>query len=524
MNKILLGTIFALLAYINYRHLNLGFLSIYSIDEYAFHGSLVTMYEGLMTFDIKKLFSFGFYSYGFGFFVVNLLATIPFFLLNDIEMTIYAPRLVTSFFAVGTVYVVYKLIILNTDKVSALLLALLLVLMPAFWRNALWFHPDWMMTFFLLLSIYFYRLDNWNFKKYFWYANIFFGIALAVKIQTITFLPFIFLYIFYENIQQGQLSRVTENTKLFFKSIGLIFVTFIFINPYIVHPTGMRAFVSSFLENMKSNATNHGVDVKVTLTDKIYNAIDFYYLDIFIFCLVFVLAILISLQIFKKNREKSIVPIVSIIFIINISYLFLMVNKDWQHYYLSLFAISPLILIPLVQKYEKKKYYILGTLLFFQLFTHIQEFKVVLTQGYHPQKEIESNAMHKISNSLIEDIKPLVNKNTNILIEAYVPFDYQALNLKYQNIHIIYGPIAKNMFELEAFLEKSNSKDPSKFKQKDFIVIPKNSMYFDKDRLNKMVDKAGYANALEIIENLNSGTIGYEKFKENEYFYIWRKK
>ena len=81
------------------------------------------------------------------------------------------------------------------------------------------------------------------------------------------------------------------------------------------------------------------------------------------------------------------------------------------------------------------------------------------------------------------------------------------------------------MFELEAFLEKSNSKDPSKFKEKDLIILPKNSIHFDKDKLKTLVDQDGFTNALKIIENFNnSGDLGYEKFKENEYFYIWRKK
>ena len=83
--KIVLFLVFLVFLCINYRHLNLGFLSIYSIDEYAFHGSLLTMYEGLVSLDIRKLFSFGFYSYRFGFFALNLLVTAPFFAVDNIE-------------------------------------------------------------------------------------------------------------------------------------------------------------------------------------------------------------------------------------------------------------------------------------------------------------------------------------------------------------------------------------------------------------------------------------------------------
>ena len=77
MKKIAILTLFVLVI-LSHRHLNIGFLSLYSIDEYAFYGSLLNMYEGLTTFQIGKLFTFNFYSYGFCFFFLNLLVTAPF--------------------------------------------------------------------------------------------------------------------------------------------------------------------------------------------------------------------------------------------------------------------------------------------------------------------------------------------------------------------------------------------------------------------------------------------------------------
>ena len=124
--KIILTLVFLALAYINYRHLNIGFLSLYSIDEYAFHGSLVYMYDGLTSLDIKKLFYFRFYSYGFGFFFINLIATAPFFAVNNIEMTIYIPRIITSLFAVGSVWFVYKTARLYSTKYISILIALII--------------------------------------------------------------------------------------------------------------------------------------------------------------------------------------------------------------------------------------------------------------------------------------------------------------------------------------------------------------------------------------------------------------
>jgi len=519
--KILLTLVFVVLAYINYRHLNIGFLSLYSIDEYAFHGSLINMYNGLTTLDIKKLFSFGFYSYGFGFFFLNLLATVPFFATDNIEMTIYIPRVITSIFAVGSLWFIYKITREYADKYFSILVVLIVLAMPGFWKNTLWFHPDWMMVFFILLSTYLFTKDNFEYKKYFWWAICALGIAISVKVQAITFLPFLFLYLFYDNFQYKNIEQITYKIKLFLKSFFSLFAIFVITNPYLIHPRGLKAFIAMFIENMKSNATNHGKVGDVSILEKIQNAIDFYYLDTVLFLAVFVLSIIVLFSILKKDHKKSILPLISLYFITNIVYLFLMVNKDWQHYYLAIFTLVPLLFI----YFNRYKYIIVGGVLLMQLSTHISQYQDVLTKGFHPEKEISVEKKLEISNSLTNLLKPYIEKTTNILISPYQPFDFRSVGLKYKNIYVIYGPLAKNSINLDAFIEKSNSKDPSKFKKKQFVILSKKDIYFDENKLSKMIDKEGYRKAIEIIENFNQGgDLGYEKFAENRYFYIWRKK
>ena len=160
-----------------------------------------------------------------------------------------------------------------------------------------------------------------------------------------------------------------------------------------------------------------------------------------------------------------------------------------------------------------------------QISLHIVEYKAVFTQGYHPKKSLTTAEQLQISDSLINILKPYTNSNTNILISSYQPFDFRSIGLKYKNIHGIYGPLAKHSINLKAFIEKSNSKDPSKFKEKEFVILSKKDIYFNQKKLEQMVDQDGYKKALEIISNFNNGgDLGYVKFKENKYFYIWRKK
>ena len=195
--KLILLIVFSILCYVNYRYLNIGFLSIFSIDEYSYHGSLLNMYEGLISFNIKKMFSFGFFSYGFGFFFLNMIATLSFFARDNIEMTIYIPRVINSLFAIGSIWYIYCISKHFSSKISAILISLIILSMPGFWRNAFIFHPDWMMTFFLILTIYFLVKDNWEFKRFFWLGSLVFGMAIATKIQAITFYPILFTYAYY---------------------------------------------------------------------------------------------------------------------------------------------------------------------------------------------------------------------------------------------------------------------------------------------------------------------------------------
>ena len=60
--------LFGAFAAINSNYLDMGFLQLHQIDEYGFHLSLLDMYDGLREGDLRKIFGYRFYNYGFGFF------------------------------------------------------------------------------------------------------------------------------------------------------------------------------------------------------------------------------------------------------------------------------------------------------------------------------------------------------------------------------------------------------------------------------------------------------------------------
>ena len=510
--RLLLTIVFIILAFINYRHLNIGFLSLVSIDEYAFHHSLINMFEGVIELDIKKLFSFFLYSYGFIFFLINLIFTFPFFITDNTEMTIYLPRIVSSLFATGSLYLIFEITKTYSSKLSSFLIVILVLTMPGFWRNAMWFHPDWMMTFFILLSLYFFSKDNFHYKKYFWYAIFAFGFAISSKLQAITFYPFLFFYIFYDNLNLRSIDNIKLKITLFLKSVICTVLIFIITNPYILHPLGFEVWLGDFLSNMKSNELTHGSGEIISWYDKLKNAInDFYFVSITFLVLIFL--VILKAGKYFIVKEKQITHIISLYVLINLFYLIVLVNKDWQHYYLSILITSSLLF---VFNYKITKY-VLPLIILINLTLSFDQYKKIFLFNPVTVDHI------KMSNSLIKVFKNRVDKKTHILIEPYVPFDFKSLGMNYKNIHNIYGTLSKKHLIKEDWYKTYPSFVP--FHEKDFIVLKKNSIYFNTNSYDNRSDYKEYKLANQIIENLNSnGEFGFEKFAENDYFYIWKKK
>jgi hypothetical protein len=508
--KIILATVFAVFAYINFRHLNIGFLSLVELDEYAFQHSLINMFEGVIELNLKKIFSFGFYSYGFIFFLINLIFTFPFFLFDNTEMTIYFPRIVSALFAVGSLYIIYIFTINRSSKLVSYLIVLFILTMPGFWRNAFWFHPDWMMTFFILLSIYFYSKDNFACKKYFWFGVLSFGFAISSKFQAITFYPFLFFYIFYENLNLKNFCNFKSKVILLIKSIILTIIIFIITNPYMLHPLGFEAWLANFTFNMYSNNSNHGAGTILEWNTKISNAIVAYYFTLVIFIFLAFLITFNSIKYFL-HKKKNILNVISLYAFINLIYLIFFVNKDWQHYYLGVLVPSSLLFTIL----RNKQKYILPLFIILNFSLSFEQHKKIFF--YNPITEQHL----QMSQSLVTIFDGKVDKNTNILIDPYVPFDFKSLDLGYKNIHIIYGALSKKHFIKEEWFPKVYRSFP----EKNFIIIKKNSLYFQPEKLMNRADKSEFEKAIDIIQNFNSnGNFGYEKFVENDHFFIWRKK
>lgn len=351
---------FSVFLYINYRYLDIEFLAYTNGDEFMQFHSLYRMFEGFREFNLENIFRFDSYVYGFIWHLINLLFTLPFHLLGNTEMAIFMPRVVNAIFSVGCLFVIFLISRIFLNYFYSYGIVLFTLSMSGFFKSGYLFKPDVFQALLILISTYFLIKDNFAFKKYFYFGVLFFALSIgAAKIQAIMFIPLIYLYIGSKFIFKANLKNLLFAIKNGFFSTLAIIAIFVITNPYLLNKRGFNAWFNMFTMNMDSNITNHGSYVNVTIMDKLFKVIDFYYIEIinFIILIAFCIYFLISIFRFKplntNNLRVFFVPLCASL--ISIIYLFLFVNKTWMNYYVSSIYLLVLILIPLFVLHGSKK-------------------------------------------------------------------------------------------------------------------------------------------------------------------------
>lgn len=125
------------------------------------------------------------------------------------------------------------------------------------------------------------------------------------------------------------------------------------------------------------------------------------------------------------------------------------------------------------------------------------------------------------SDDLVSSLLPLIKecKNPLKILTDNPSFDYKALSLDSRNVYQTFGKFSTDMFVLEDFMQKSNSKNPKYFLNVNVIVLSKDSMWFDKSKV-KNPNEESYIESMETIGRVES--LGFKKY-ESKYFYIYIK-
>ena len=437
---------------ISFKNLDLNYLWYVNLDEWAFHGSILRIYQGISSLDLKIFFGTGFFNYGHLFFLINSFFSYPFYLMGITEGIVLVPRIISSISSIISIIYLYKIFIHNKEKY--LFPIFLILSFPSFWINSTIFHPDWPYACFIIISIYYLLKDNWDFGFNFKLSCLLFAISFSLKLQSITFTPIFLLYIIVSKKNKIDLLK----HGLFFSVIliGLRIIT----NPYLLHPEGLNAFVDGFLSDMSSNKTNHGSGTTVSILDKI-QMINKYYLSYISILTISILTMLVS---FKKKLTRMTV-ILLFTFILNIGYLIIFVNKSWQHYYLVPFILLVIILNSIIS--EVKNRYVFSSIIIISQISLIINFLMVYEK---PDTLLLEKEVNKVSMWIENEI----DINDSILVYGSISVNMDYLNINYQNIHRVYGELNQDHFF------KYNNHYPGKSVRKKIFIVNKNHYFFDK--------------------------------------------
>lgn len=342
----LMGVCLCVFAIYGLQNLEIEFLEATNGDEFPQILQFEKMFYGALNLNIKQFFAFEFYNYGFIYYFLNMLLSAVFFAFDNYAGAIYMPRILQGIFTILNIFMLYKIATLYLNAKNAFILMLIFNSMAGFYLGGMNVKPDFFQSFFMLVCVYFLILDNMTFSKKYILAIIALGLGVGVaKFQAIMFLPLIYSYICLPCCYKINKSVILQAIKRIFTATAMIFSLWIISNPYLLHYKGFNAWLNMFKLNMSSNATNHGSYVDLSISDKIFGVVDFYYFEIFVFAILLMLCVWIVAKFFKeKDIRFGVFASIVCGFIISLLYLLIFVNKAWASYYISTIVLGVVIL------------------------------------------------------------------------------------------------------------------------------------------------------------------------------------
>jgi 4-amino-4-deoxy-L-arabinose transferase-like glycosyltransferase len=518
---LLLAVGFIIFFIFDYRWLDIATLQLYTADDYGFHGILRKMYNAITDGNFKRAFQYNFYSYGYSFFLLNEILCFPFIAAGNIEMVIFIPRMVSAVCALVSVYYIYKLSRLYISEIASLLIVIFIMSMPAFWRNAVWFHPDWMMTCFLVISCYHLAIDQHEFGKNYRRALIFMGMAAGVKVQAITFIPLVLGYIFYDELTTLNFRSFALSVKRAFKAGFIVVLIFVLNNPYLLHPKGLRSFVTNVAFNMESNASNHFTYLDVTFMERL-QVVDEYYLNYLFFALLLLLNIFIIVRSIVL-KEKNVFFITALSCIVNLIYLFVAVNKAWQHYYISSMLIAILALIPatrlMLPRFAAWTLAVFCLLQFAWYFNKYPEFISRDKNAFGKPVDMEK-ARSDIAFTN-QTIGSTIRPEHYVLVSPFLPFDQEKLGVPFEHVRLLFGYLKEEHLFRHAFFAAHPTALPEEFFNFEYIIFSR--------RGNEKIGEGSPAMLAiqeedRLIELMKKGEAGYDLLSEKNGVYIFKKR
>ncbi len=279
-------------------------LPLREIDDSAFQMSLRRIHEDLQEGKLRRLFMTNDYGYGAIFWFSHGVITFVPYLLSSDHYVILLPRLLSLFFAFASLFFIYKIARLYTDKIYlCVAAALIYALQPEFAFMSLRFHTHAQLLFFSILGMYL-LLRSSDFASLFKWSIVSFACAIATKMNAIILLPGVALYLYLIS----QLS-ILDFIKKYWKPAlaGILLALFLF-NPAIVlffiFPKKALKAIETLIKFMHFAGINYGSVLNELPWHKIKNGLFIRYSGVFTLILPVVVA-LTGLVKYRTERAKG---------------------------------------------------------------------------------------------------------------------------------------------------------------------------------------------------------------------------
>jgi hypothetical protein len=411
-------------------------LNVLSLDEWVYVDFLDTsFYPSISNGSLKELLSLrDNWGYGSLFWYSYGLFSAPFHFFSSFSSTIIALRIFSAIWLAISIFFIYKIIfLLRRNYFNAILGALGLFAMPAYYFYAKAFSAEFITLSFAIASIYFLLKDRKKINNNFYISIFFLAIAIGLKTSIAVFLPIYGCYFLYA-VWKKNFSNIVAFTG---KASLILIMGFFLCNPFILATKdGANHYLGLVEFNMQDNKTGHGGNAEaVTVSSWYRQGIKEDYMPLYILA---ICGLGFIFQLFNKNRSNFISTLfIFLLFLFNLFYIIFSVNKIWTYYLFPSFALSliGLFTINLNDFSFFKKYYkvekifliVFIVILFFINFSVIQsKYSEMINREKTPDFQNKIKAEQQFKNWLNE------NKvsNVKILKYPYVYFD----NSLYDNI------------------------------------------------------------------------------------------
>ncbi len=449
-------------AWVNLHNMELSFLSLRTVDEDAIYRIAERMYRGLAVGPWRDFFNIIYFSYGFVYFFLLWLVTLPGHLLARPEVAVFAARMLSAGFAAATMLLLYRWVSVRAgSRAWGMAAALALLALPEFWVLAMLIRPDHGMNFLVLACLV--LLDLWrprDDRRRLLAGAALLTAAMSFKLQAGLYAPAVALLLVVQgwreqNWRPAGLGRGLSRAVV----VGVLCLVLYFLfNPYMFHPLGLHYWWRELTGELASNATDHFAFVLPSLGLKLAHVAR-HYMPIWLGVALVALSLGLAALPTRRDRLAPAAALIAAVVLPGV-YLLTQVAKVWTQYYLTPFTLLPVLVFMLLPAPA-------GAASSRQRWAGLALALVLAVQGVPavwpmvkamPRPEA---AARELRRQVGRALTGLVSPGSVLAVSPGLPVPFKALGLPYHQVLPIPGALPKEYIA-----------------QADILVISKHDDYF----------------------------------------------